>query len=99
MMLNDVVNIVTKAAPGNVERALVPAHFGHTATLRTVDRGTIYVERAQVVLGAGMVDQLDPAVHAIEHRGVVWTIDGQPLVRMVRGRVHHITVPLTRSTT
>lgn len=98
MIFYDRVNIVGKAEGGAVVRPDVPAHFGHSASLRTIDRGTLYVERAQVMVPAEVIELLDPTAHAIEHKGVKWFMDGQPMVRYRRGIAHHVSVGLTRTT-
>lgn len=95
MLLWDRVNIVGKTAPHTVVDEEVPAQMGQGATSRTVDRGTVYIERAQVVFGPGV--NFDPNEHAVAHEGRRYVADGEVLRRYRRGKLHHITVPLTRT--
>lgn len=95
MLLHDRVTIVLKA-DGSVVEANVPAQFGHGASTREVERGTVYVEGARVILAPTV--NFNPDVHALHVRGETWVAEGQPMVRTRRSRVHHVTVPVARST-
>lgn len=96
MMLHDRVNIVNKATPSIMVREDVPAQVGNTATSATVDKGVVYIERAQVVLPGSA--PFHPDEHAIIHDGRTYTANGDVLRRYRRGKLHHITVPVQRIT-
>lgn len=94
MMLRDRVDIVFKATPQTIIRGGVPAAVGNGATSTTSDHGTIYFERAQVILGPDVPFDVDE--HAIRHDGRVYTANGEVLRRYMHGRPHHVTIPVQR---
>jgi len=89
--LHDTVDIVE--TDGGALLATLPAYVGYTSTaLNTSEDGrTAFVEELRALLPAF---NYNPAAHRIRWNGTLYQSDGPGMLRRVRGRDHHLTVPI-----
>ena len=100
MMLHDRVTITsTLTGDGRPDDMTVPAHV-HTVSATgdyTTTRPGAMVQQLRVIIGA-TPRPIAPATDQVVHHGTTYRIDGPPMGRYRRGRLHHWTINLERTT-
>lgn len=95
MRLDDTVDVVTAADGAFVMK--LDAHVGQAASGLSINGNDVFaVNELRAIVPAW--DDLDIAAHRVRWRGVVYLIDGPPMVRRQHGRDHHMTLRLTTQT-
>lgn len=61
------------------------------------NRPGLLVDSLRVIVGPD-VRELDPITDRVIHRGTTYPMDGRPMARYRRGRLHHWTINLERTT-
>lgn len=94
MMFHDVIDITLP--DGTVVHANVPAYVGNAASVDASEQGAPYgdITTLRALIPPAYSDIRDQ-FHKVLWRGVSYAIPVPPLPRMKRGRVHHITVPMS----
>lgn len=61
------------------------------------NRPGLLVDALRVIVGP-LPRELNPTSDRVMHHGIEYNIDGRPMVRYRRGKVHHLTINLERTT-
>lgn len=61
------------------------------------NRPGLLVDSLRVIIGP-LARPLDPITDRVIHRGITYPMDGRPMGRYRRGRLHHWTINLERTT-
>ena len=100
MMLHDKVTITsTRTGAERPDDMTVPAHV-HTVSATgdyTTTRPGAMVQQLRVIIGP-TPRAIAPATDRVVHHGTTYRIDGPPMGRYRRGRLHHWTINLERKT-
>lgn len=95
MRLDDTVTLTSSGTSMDV-----PAHVYYTSTGVDVGSGNVYAtEQLRAIVPRLPELPMTPTTSSVTWRGDQYSLAGPPMVRMRRGRVHHYTIPLQRTTT
>lgn len=91
---------ITSSSPGVTEAdgVPVPAHVYHTTTGVSATGGALYSTESLRVIVATIPEHMSPTSHVVWWHGERYSLEGPPMRRMRRGRPHHYTIPLQRTT-
>lgn len=96
-ILHDAITIVRSQQPED-EGVTVPASVYFTTTGVSATSGSLFATEQLRAIVRTLPRDLTPTADAVFWRGTRYTLDGAPMPRMKRGRVHHYTIPLQRTT-
>lgn len=98
MILRDRIDIVN--TDGSVVRAGVPAYVGNATAMGIDTPRTPYgdITELRAIVGPELDGVVADQVHRIRWRGTLYTVPYPAVPRMRRGRLHHVSIPLSRIT-
>lgn len=100
LQLHERVTIRSKlSGPGRPEDVTVRAHvYSVSGTAPSEpNRPGLLVDSLRVIIGP-LGRELDPINDQVVHRGITYPMDGRPMGRYQRGKLHHWTINLERVT-
>lgn len=101
MMLWDEVTVSSRlAGAGRPDDMTVPAHVYTVSGSNPADpnRPGILVHQLRAIIGSAAPRAIDPVNDDVIHKGTAYRMDGPPMGRYRRGRLHHWTLNLERTT-
>lgn len=98
--LRDTITLVsTLQGSGRPEDVEVPAHVFTVSSVDSADplRPSLVLEKLRCMIGPVPGRTPDPAYDRIVHKGIEYKMDGAPMGRYRRGKIHHWTINLERA--
>lgn len=97
LQLHDQVTI-TRAGGTEAEGTPVPAMVYFTTTALAAGTGSLYATEEARAIVTTLPWSVSPSNTSVYWQGRRYTLSGPPMPRMRRGRLHHYTLPLQRTT-
>lgn len=97
-ILHDRVTIAG-AQQDETEGTTVPAMVYFTSTGVSAQSGSLFATEQLRAIVARLPRKITPTTDVVWWRGTRYSLDGDPMAHMRKGRLHHYTIPLQRTTT